>query len=173
MRCYILVLFAVILLISCDNENPAPVSIVGKWNVFGYKQAIEIGGKPAYDYFIEQGMTQAEAKELLEEIEEDADVEIGSGFFEFKSDGVWNGVFYDDEDDDSGDMAVGTWKLSDDQKTLTIIDTTFPDDPYTMEIPVARLTADELQIELIIEDEEDDFEDIFRYIITITFKRAS
>src|SRR3954464_11491205 len=125
MRSIFFTLLAVTVLFSCSKDkDPAPASIVGKWEVTGLKTQLQIGDKSLKQSLIDSGMSEAEAEQTVQNAQTGIDVTGKfSGTLELKADGTWSGVVIG-----SDDSASGTWKLSDDKKTLTLTDSSASND---------------------------------------------
>ena len=117
-----LFVFAVLFLVSCGGDEPKPsLNLVGKWTIESTTADLEVNDKPLKDYLISTGQTAAQAQAAVDDImEQIGPIDQLEANFEFKSDGSLTIVSTDDDGDT--DTETGTWKLSDDKKTLTVSD---------------------------------------------------
>lgn len=101
-----------VLIMSGCGDDPDPVSIVGKWQITKAEPKITPSEQAFITFLVDQGLSQSDAEELVDEILGDADTGT-SGTLEIKSDGSYEQV-------DGADKDTGTWELSSDGKTVTI-----------------------------------------------------
>ena len=134
-----------ILFTACEKSSSEDLSgsIVGTWTIESTSMDATINGVSFIDYYKETfGLTQADADALLKLFKEEFEM---AGSITINADGTYTAVF-DGENDE------GTWRLSDDKKTLTIDDNT----QYEMVFTVKKLTDSEL----VLVGSESDTKDI-------------
>lgn len=159
-----------ILLISCGKDDPKP-TIIGEWVTNGNTIDVKIDGQSLKDFLIGFGLTADEAQHTIDSISAGGPSLIGS--FTFKDGGVFKGAYQSDTTYNT----TGTWKLSDDGKTLTITDNAAPNDPPTV-ATVQSLTTSELILNFKVDTEDigddggdDGFGFPLEFDLTVKFKR--
>ena len=122
-------ILAAFIIISCGKDDPKPVSkLVGTWTGVSSQTIINVGGKTYKQYLIDElGLSEDEATEFNELVEQLLTL---TGFFsevEFKADGTWHGVTKYDNGVQTIDLDVsGKWTLTADEKTMTLTSSAQP-----------------------------------------------
>lgn len=152
------VLLLAVILFSCGKEkDPAPASLVGKWNISGLKTTTSLGGQSLIDLLVSTGMTEEEATKTVTQLEGGIDL-AGQfkGTIEFKADKTWIGT---GEGDDGPTQSTGKWDLSADGKTLTLTNDDQSDGDEGAEpgiFTVSVLTATDLQLDYKVKADDEE-----------------
>jgi hypothetical protein len=147
MRPYILILFAVVVLIGCgkDKEDPQPVSkLVGTWNTVSTTTELTVGDKTYKQYLIEDlSLSEEEADAFNDLVEQLFTLTGFLSDFTVNADGTYTG--HTDLLGQSID-AAGKWTLSDDEKSLTL--TNDADPGAEQHGTITKLTDTDLWLEV-------------------------
>lgn len=139
------------MIVSCndDDENPSNSDLlIGKWSISATTLDMNLNGKSLVQYLVQDvGLSQPEA-EMFEALFEEMLQESFVGTIEFKADKT---TIYNI----GGDSDTGTWRLSNDGKTLYLDEGTI--DETTVNI--IELTSSKLSIEMTQTEEADLDED--------------
>lgn len=149
---------------ACDKNNkevaPTPDDIIGTWTATEATTVITYQGMSAYDYWISQGATPEEATYQV------GYQTRGHGDYipiiiEFKTDGTYSSQS-GAVGDATGHPNNGTWKISNDKKTLTF---------FGIDIPILTLSKNALTIQIVFDSNEYSMDEEMTYDITVSYSK--
>ena len=155
--------FSMVAITSCDSLGTNSESdLYGIWNFDDVTIEITANGGDFVDLLVDEfGFTLENAEAQLDTMMMDLEAEI-SGTIEFKDDNTYNTQMTDDAPDN------GTWTLSEDGITLTIVDSELDSETLTID----KLTSSSLIISLPTEEEDIDLDgdDVEETTLTLRFE---
>lgn len=162
---WIIIFFSAILISGCsDDDNPisqAESDLIGIWTGKSFSLDMRVDGTPILQWYQEElGLTDTDAQQFIEVIVEGL-AEGFSGTIEFKADGTFASNFGGDPKE------TGTWLLTDNDKKLTITDTS---DNSSTVYDIITLNSTTLTIRFSETDSQDLDGDGTNENITMTFE---
>jgi hypothetical protein len=148
--------FAVVSFSSCkkdENANAQPNAIIGNWTVNKTTVSLTVGGMDLIAYLTTNfGVTTEEAQAFEDMLKEDyPDTDTDTETVEFKADNSYHIASIDMTDEEDG-----TWSVSGDGKTLSLVDS----DQDQTNLEIVSLTASALVLTTQLdESEEFDFDE--------------
>jgi len=148
----LLLILSVIGLVACSVKDEVMIpqstnddlpTIVGEWTVKSTALQLSVNGQPLIEYLTGTGMSATEAQNNVDIVKNQTHWEGLFLSFDFKSDGNW--AVTTNNETGSG---VGTWKITDDQKELTISPANADQD---MVASILELTNSNLQFGISLE----------------------
>jgi hypothetical protein len=157
----ILACLFIIFALSCKKDNDSSSLLVGTWNTTNSVLEVTIDGIDYVEYLVnELGYTQEDAEAILTLYQNGGPSQII-----FRENGTYIASFVDD------DPESGTWRLSEDEKTLTII----PEDDDELIIEIVSLTESSLEVIITNQEmgdvNEDGDDELIIYTQTMNFSR--